>query len=308
MTAARTGGAFFAPAKLNLTLEILGRRADGYHELESLVVFAGVGDCLEVEAAEELSLELSGPFAAELARAEGENLVLRAARLLAAHAGVEPKARLRLQKNLPLGAGLGGGSSDAAVTLRALAALWGLSLSPQALASLGLSLGADLPVCLYGRSALMRGIGEKLQAAPPVPPLWVVLLNPGESLNTASVYRARRGPFSSGGEWWSRLPQDAAEVASLLAAKRNDLEAPASRLCPSIGSLLSRLAETPGCLLARMSGSGPSCFGLYGSEKEARAAAAQLAKHRPDWWVAAAPLLQETASLGCDEAAGAWQS
>ena len=285
-----------APAKINLTLQILGRRPDGYHELESLVAFAGTGDRLLVEPAEELIFEVTGPFAGQLAHATGDNLVLAATRLLAQAAGIQPRVRLQLTKNLPVGAGLGGGSADAAAVLQALRALWGLSFSPDFLASLALPLGADLPVCLYGRPALMRGIGARLTPAPPLPPLWLVLVNPGESLATGCVYQARQGPFSRPSDWWSCELPDAATAARLLRAKPNDLQAPACGLCPSIGLVLAALEKSPACLLARMSGSGASCFGLYGREEEAQAAAARLAADHPDWWVVAAPLLH----LGSD--------
>ena len=292
------GRALLAPAKLNLTLEILGRRPDGYHELESLVVFAGIGDRLEVGPGSELTLEVTGPFAGELAGSEEDNLVLRAARLLAQAGGVEGGARLKLAKMLPVGAGLGGGSSDAAVTLKALNHLWDLSLPGERLAELALPLGADLPVCLYGRPALMRGLGDQLEPAPPLPPLWVLLVNPRQSLATADVYQARQGPFSAPGIWWRQQPQSAAEAATLLKAKPNDLQVPARKLCPAIQSVLSAIEGTSGCLLARMSGSGASCFGLYGTAKEAEAAAAVLAAAHPAWWIEPAPVLGEEDSAG----------
>ena len=290
---AGAGAGLLAPAKLNLTLEILARRADGYHELESLVVFAGVGDRLQVEPAPDLTLEVKGPFAGALTGAGEENLVLRAARLLAAFGDVTAGARLRLTKNLPVGAGLGGGSSDAALALRLLNRQWGLSLPDRELANLGLQLGADVPVCLYRRPALMRGIGEELAPAPPLPPLWTVLVNPLKSLATADVYRARQGSFARASAWWRHPPMDAAAAAVHLAARPNDLQVPALRLCPDVAAVLSALERTRGCLLARMSGSGASCFGLYASAGEAEAAATALKSGFPEWWIRATAVLGE---------------
>lgn len=280
-----------APAKLNLSLAVLGRRPDGYHELESLVVFAGYGDCLEAQPAERLSLRLEGPFAAALAEAEGDNLVLRAARLLAEAAGLRAGARLLLSKRLPVAAGLGGGSADAAAALRAASRLWGLHLSEAELQGLGAALGADVPVCLYGRPALLRGLGERLEPAPPLPPAWLVLVNPGDALLTATVFRARSGAFSAPAAWWRDRPADAAALADRLAGQGNDLQAAARQLCPAIDAVLAALAGTAGCLLGRMTGSGATCFGLYGEAAEAEAAAAALAAAHPGWWVRAAPLL-----------------
>jgi len=282
-----------APAKLNLSLAVLGRRPDGYHELESLVAFAGYGDCLEALPAETLSLSLDGPFAAPLAGEGAGNLVLRAARLLAEAAGVPARARLRLTKRLPVAAGLGGGSADAAATLRLLSRLWGLELSTGDLQGLGAMLGADVPVCLYGRPALLRGRGERLEAAPPLPAAWLLLVNPGDALLTATVFRARFGAFSRPAAWWRDPPADAAALADRLSDRGNDLQAAAQRLCPAIDAVLAALAGTPGCLLGRMTGSGATCFGLYAGAAEAEAAAAALAATHPAWWVRAAPLLRD---------------
>lgn len=288
------GRALLAPAKINLTLEILGRRADGYHELESLVVFAALGDELAVAPSDRLELEVTGPFAAELAGPQEDNLVLRAARLLAKAAKREEEgACLRLTKNLPVGAGLGGGSSDAAVVLRELNSLWNLSFSPDRLAELALSLGADLPACLYGRPVLVRGIGEQLSPAPPLPPFWIVLANPGRSLPTAAVYRARGGPFSRSSGWWEAPLSNLNEFVGYLQAKKNDLQAPAIQLCREIEVVLLALSQTQGVRLARMSGSGATCFAIYAQEEKARAASDALRAAYPHWWIACAPLLEQ---------------
>ena len=278
----------FAPAKLNLYLHVTGRRADGYHMLDSLVAFAGCGDVVRAEHAPALALAVTGRFAAGLA-AEADNLVLRAARALAAEAGVAPQAALTLEKNLPVASGIGGGSADAAAALRLLCGLWRLAPDPAVLDRLALRLGADVPVCLHGRAVRMGGIGEVLTPAPRLPPCGVLLVNPGVAVATAAVFRARAGGFSAP----ARLPDgwgDAAAMAADLAGLRNDLEGPARAVCPAIGDVLSAIAVQPGCLLARMSGSGATCFGLFAEAGAAEHAAAQMA--RPGWWVWAGALLR----------------
>lgn len=280
-----------APAKLNLTLRVVGRRADGYHELESLVAFAGFGDRLTARSAAELSLEITGPFAAALHDAGSGNLVLRAARLLAQTAGVAERAVLTLEKRLPVAAGLGGGSVDAAAALRLLQRLWSLSLPEPRLQALAAELGADVPVCLLGRPAMMRGVGERLEPLPALPPAWLVLANPGVALGTPEVFRARSGAYSGAGPLWETPPRTAAELADCLRRSANDLEPAARTLCPEIGEVLGALERNPGCLLSRMSGSGASCFGLFAGREEAEAAARRLRAAQPDWWVQAAPLL-----------------
>jgi 4-diphosphocytidyl-2-C-methyl-D-erythritol kinase len=277
------GDAGFAPAKLNLALHVTGRRPDGYHLLDSLVAFAAVGDRVSAEAADRTALVVEGPEAAALA-GEADNLVLRAARAF----GPAPPVRLRLWKALPAAAGLGGGSADAAATLRVLSTLWRRPVPGPADV---LALGADVPVCLVGRPVRMRGIGEVLSPVPPLPPVWVVLANPRVAVPTATVFAAldrRDNPPLP-----DAIPAvaDVTALAGWLAAQRNDLEAPARRLFPDVALTLAAVAATPGCLLARMSGSGATCFGLFASAKTARAAAAELTAARPGWWVAAAALL-----------------
>lgn len=273
----------FAPAKVNLYLHVTGRRPDGYHLLDSLAVFCPVGDRLRATVAEALTLTVEGPFGAALA-GERDNLVLRAARALDGEAG----ARVVLEKFLPVASGIGGGSADAAATLRLLCRLWELpvgasqgDLARGALASIALELGADVPVCLASRAARMGGVGEALGPAPAMPAVGMVLVNPGVALATALVFRARSGGFSG----LAGLPSawaDAAAMAGDLARLRNDLEPPAIALCPVIGTVLAALAATPGCLLARMSGSGATCFGLFRDAAAAEAAALALA--RSGWW------------------------
>ena len=269
-----------APAKINLSLHIVGKRADGYHLLDSLVVFAGVGDRLSAERAETLTLRVTGPFAAGL-DGEQDNLVLRAARALAEAAGITPKAALVLEKNLPVASGIGGGSADAAAALRVLSRLWGVALPTATMAAIAARLGADVPVCLAGQSARMRGIGEQLDSAPRLPDCGLVLVNPGVAVNTADVFRARQGGFSLAAE----LPAEWASVGAMaldLAGLTNDLQPPAVALCPGVGTVLDALAALPGCLLARMSGSGATCFGLFEGASEAERAAAAIG--RTGWW------------------------
>jgi 4-diphosphocytidyl-2-C-methyl-D-erythritol kinase len=274
-----------APAKLNLYLHVVGRRDDGYHLLDSLVVFAGAADQVRVAAAPTLDLSVDGRFAADLA-AEADNLVLRAARLLAAAAGVPARGRLHLTKALPVASGIGGGSADAAATLRLLARHWGLGSVPVALA---MRLGADVPVCLGGRPARMSGIGEVLAPAPALPEAGIVLVNPGVPQATAAVFRARKAGFSRP----AHLPAgwaDACAMAADLAGLANDLEAPALALCPAIAEVLAVLRRQRGCLLARMSGSGATCFGLFADGAAAARAAADLTM--PGWWVWGGPMLR----------------
>jgi len=292
MNEASEGWVWFAPAKVNLTLHVVGRREDGYHLLDSLVVFAGIGDSLSFAPAEDLSLTLDGPNAVRL---EGENIVLRAAHLLADWAGIVPRAAIRLTKRLPVAAGIGGGSADGAATLRGLADLWSLTPSEEDLARLGAKLGADLPVCLRGTPTRLQGIGDKLDPVPALPPAWLVLVNPGIALSTPAVFKARTGGFSCPAPL-EQAPRDAAHLAELLRQRTNDLFEAACSLVPEAGEVVAALAATPACLLARMSGSGATGFGLYAEQAEAEAAAQSLRATHPGWWVAAAPLLTKNPS------------
>ncbi|HBS50162.1 MAG TPA: 4-(cytidine 5'-diphospho)-2-C-methyl-D-erythritol kinase [Rhodobacteraceae bacterium] len=271
----------FAPAKINLTLHVTGQRPDGYHLLDSLVVFAEVGDSVAAAPAEELSLALDGPEAGGLA-AEGDNLVLRAARLL----DPQGTAALTLTKRLPVASGIGGGSADAAAALRVLAALWDRPLpSPEAV----LSLGADVPVCLAVRPCRMSGVGETLAALPPLPPLDILLVNPRLAVSTPEVFarlaRKDNPPMPA------RLPDwpDAASFAAWLQTQRNDLAAPARALCPEIGAVLAAL-EALAPLHAGMSGSGATCYALF-PPGAAAPAAVRLRGAHPAWWVAHGPVL-----------------
>lgn len=263
-----------APAKINLTLHVTGTR-DGYHLLDSLVVFADIGDTLAVTPAPGLSLSIDGPFAEGLSCTD--NLVLSAARLAPGTGG----AALRLTKRLPLASGIGGGSSDAAAALLALSRLRGTGL-PSTEAVLGL--GADLPVCLLRRPCRMQGVGEALTEVPDLPPMDILLVNPGVSVPTGAVFRGLERKQNPG---MGDLPAwpDAAAFCGWLAGMRNDLYPPAARIAPEIDAALSAIRET-GPLFAGMSGSGATCFGLFppGGAEAPRAA---IARACPGWWGAA---------------------
>lgn len=275
-----------APAKVNLSLRITGRRADGYHLLDSIVAFTDFGDTVSVGAAEALSLTVDGPHA-DGVPTDDSNLVLRAARALATATGVDSGAAIRLTKALPSAGGIGGGSSDAAATLRLLCRLWDVSPSRTALSEIALKLGADVPVCLERRPRHMSGIGEKLGVLPPFPKAGILLANPGLPCPTPAVFKARSGPFSTPG--MPMMPGHSAHaLARALARERNDLTEAAVAVCPEIREVLSALRDAPGTLLYRMSGSGATCFGLYETPEKARLAADRVA--RDGWWVAAGGL------------------
>lgn len=294
----------FAPAKVNLYLHIVGRRDDGYHLLDSLVAFADIGDRVSAAAADGLTLAVGGPQAASLAGLGDDNLVLRAARLFAGEIGRPESASgaaLGLEKNLPASAGIGGGSSDAAATLRLLARLWNAAPDTAALAALALRLGADVPACLAARPVWVGGIGERLEPAAGLPATGIVLANPRRALPTASVFRARTGAFSAAGRF-APMPESAAGLAAILAARRNDLTEAAQTLVPEIGRVIARLAGLPGALLARMSGSGATCFALFADRAAAIAAARELARAEPGWWSAGGALLDAPPPIDGDGA------
>lgn len=281
-----------APAKVNLTLHVTGRRDDGYHLLQSLVVFAGVFDRVVVEPDSRLSLEVVGPNANALAGVPNEdNIVLRAAWALAAATGSHQGAKITLHKILPVAAGIGGGSTDAAAALHGLMKLWNVQLPTDQLQRLASGLGADVPVCLRGRPTEMSGVGEILHEPPPLPAAWLLLVNPGVPLSTPAVFRARAGDSFTKALPLDEAPRDAAALAAALAVRRNDLTTAAISLAPEIGRVLAALAVLPGCLLSRMSGSGATCWGLFATEYECQAAARALRMESPGWWIESAPLL-----------------
>jgi 4-diphosphocytidyl-2-C-methyl-D-erythritol kinase len=278
-----------ALAKINLTLQIRGKRADGYHDIESLVVFARVGDRLTLQAGAELALSVRGPTAAQTG-AVADNLVLRAARALAAVAPGLTLGRFDLTKQLPAGAGLGGGSADAAAALRLLARANGIGVDEPRVLDAAHKTGADVPVCLDPRPRVMRGIGEILSERLDLPKLPAVMVHPGISVATKGVFEAlglapgerREGPSLPA---LKSIKRDA--LLALLDRHGNDLEPAAIAIAPVVAEVAAALRVLPGCRLARMSGSGSACFGVFDSLRMAEAGARSLAHTQPTWWVRA---------------------
>lgn len=286
------GASALAPAKLNLFLHVGAPEASGHHPLCSLMVFADVGDRLRLEPAERFALAIEGPFGAGLP-ADETNLVWRAAAALAAAAGAPGfAARLVLDKRLPVASGLGGGSSDAGAALRLLRAQFRSSVDDRELEALAARLGADGPACLWARPTLAQGRGEALSPAPSLPPVWAVLANAGAPVSTPAVY----GRFDALARFGEIMPPvaprfaDAADLATWLARQRNDLEAAAIAVEPQVGRVLDRLAAAPQTLLARVSGSGGTCFSLCANAQAARELAETIACEHGDWWVQACRL------------------
>lgn len=274
-----------APAKINLFLHVTGRRDNGYHLLESLVVFTETGDRLSVEPSDALTLSIEGPFAGALQAPGDENLVLRAASALRKSGSVSAGANIVLEKNLPVSSGIGGGSADAAATLRALSVLWNLNLPDGHLADLGLALGADIPVCLNAHAAMMSGVGERIENVDPPPACGVLLVNAREAVPTPAVFGARPAEFSIPTGW--ETPRDFQSFIDALTIRRNDLLTPAKLVSPVIGEVIEFIGADTHCALARLSGSGGTCFGLYPTFAQAEAARARLNSDRPDWWCVA---------------------
>jgi len=281
-----------APAKINLALHVTRRRDDGYHDIESLIVFADVSDELHATPADRDSLVVSGPFSAALG-VGGSNLVTRAVDAFRQRwpEAVPGGIALHLVKNLPVAAGIGGGSADAAAALRLLAGLANQPIPVSELSDLAAGLGADVPCCLLSRPLIARGVGEILAPLPEFPVSYMVLVNPLVPVATADVFRRLKAhdnyPLPA-------LPVPMARPSQLglwLAETRNDLQPPAVKLVPVIGDIIEDLAATQGCILSRMSGSGATVFGLFGSEGQAHQAAQLMRERNPDHWVAAAPLL-----------------
>jgi 4-diphosphocytidyl-2-C-methyl-D-erythritol kinase len=281
----------FAPAKLNLYLHITGRRADGYHDLDSLVAFVGVGDDLRLEPAKDFQFVLEGPQAALLKHEPaGGNLVVKTAHSLAKLCSKPLNVKITLTKRLPVASGIGGGSSNAAATLRALAQHWNLPPDDPRLITAAAEHGQDVPVCLKIENNYITAEGTI--PTPTLPRVGVVLVNPNKALPTPAVYKEfREGEYNfSPLARLSETPRDAAALITELKKRTNDLYAPALKLVPEIGIIIAELEQTPDCLLARMSGSGATCFGLYANDEKAKAAAAELYKKHPQWWVEASYL------------------
>lgn len=289
----------FAFAKVNLTLHVTGQRDDGYHLLDSLVAFCGIGDRLHASVANTLSLTLEGPFARDVP-ADRDNLVLRAARQFAGDMGVA----FTLEKHLPPTSGIGGGSADAAAAIRAVLRLrekMGLpdqSMDAEAMAATVLALGADVPVCLLSVAARMRGIGEQLDFIGPLPEVHIVLVNPRIAVPTPAVFKAlacRLNPPMA-----DTLPNwpDAQSLAHWLKSQRNDLEQPALAIAPVIGDVLAGLSAQPGALIARMSGSGATCFALFETAAAAEASSDAIRSGNPGWWTASGPVFSGNPNWG----------
>ncbi|WOF73141.1 4-(cytidine 5'-diphospho)-2-C-methyl-D-erythritol kinase [Parvibaculaceae bacterium PLY_AMNH_Bact1] len=279
-----------ANAKINLSLKVKGRLPNGYHQLESLVVFASVADRITCNDADALGLEISGPFADQLID-EKNNLVLNAARVFAGALGRDPSVKFELEKNLPIASGIGGGSADAAAALRAMMRLWGDPVG--SIDGIALQLGADVPVCVRKRPSFMTGVGESIRAVPRLPEIHAVLANPGIGVSTADVFQHLQAGPVDGPERLPLLP--GVETLDLLVLwleeNGNDLEVPAMDIAPAIKTVIDELKATAGCRLARMSGSGATCFALYDNPFDSAEAAATLKKKHIDWWVTATRFL-----------------
>lgn len=278
-----------ARAKINLTLRVLGRRPDGYHELDSLVAFADVSDSLTLDTDAPDGFSLSGPTATAV---DGPNLVER---VMEAVRDCNPGVSLghvHLEKHLPVAAGIGGGSADAAAALRLIQRRWPGRPAIAKIAADAARLGADIPACLMSRALVMTGIGERLRPLARLEPLPAVLVNPRVPLATGSVFKALAAPPVPADAEPFTWPEvlSSGEAVRLIADRPNDLEPVARRLAPAIAGVLAALADTAGCRLARMSGSGPTCFGLFGSDTGAKAAAVALSQAHPGWWVQATAL------------------
>lgn len=280
-----------APAKVNLYLHIGPVREDGLHELASLFVFAEDGDKVSVASADDLSLEITGPFAPALAGLPAEdNLVLRAAAQLRVACKVSAGAAITLEKNLPIAAGIGGGSTDAAAALRALVRLWDVDISEAALAELAFGLGADIPACLSGAPVNVGGAGERMTKGPVLPALWICLVNPGVETPTGPIFRAfdNANPEPPTPVFASLPAEDYGALQTALEGARNDLQHYAIEGAPVIAEVLEVLAEATGALIARMSGSGATCFALFASETDARRVEESV--RAKGWWAMASRL------------------
>ncbi len=282
-----------APAKINLTLHVLGRRPDGYHRLESLVAFSRSGDTLSLVPGDTLKLSISGPTAPASGDPD-ENLVGKAARSLALRIEGLKLGAFHLVKNLPVAAGIGGGSSDAAAALRLLARANDLSLDDPRLMEAATATGADVPVCLMARARMMAGMGESLGPVLDLPPLPALIVNPRQALATKSVFARMNIAVGAKTDFGAHPPiangLDHAALVAALKKGRNDMEDAAIVLAPVIGDVLAILAAAPGCKLARMSGSGATCFALFPDCRAVARARRTILKAHPDWWVKAAML------------------
>lgn len=275
-----------APAKINLYLHITGKRDDGYHLLDSLTTpVDGIADTITIEAATSFALNITGPFASLIGHEDQQtNLVTRATHALARHLGHAPSVAMTLEKNVPPGAGLGGGSADAAATIRGLLQFWNAMIRDDDLHALLLSLGSDVPACYAGKQVLMRGTGDIVEPAPALPAMPIVVIWPGVPSSTPAVYKAYRPPFNAP----ASVPDHFTEstFVEFLRAQTNDLYVPALQSVPEIGTALAVLEQQNGVALCRMSGSGSACFGLFADSDSAARAESAISRSSPStWWV-----------------------
>lgn len=282
-TAGATETVEAAPAKINLALHVTGRRPDGYHLLDTLVTFTEVGDVIRIRDAREDSFLISGPYGNLLAQGdEANNLVLKARDLLRATApGTARPVAVHLEKNLPVASGIGGGSADAAATLRGLCRHWSVAPRAEDLQKMALTLGADVPMCLESRPLMAGGIGDVITLLPDMPIMALVLINPLKGVSTPDVFRRLASKNNP-----PLAPRGDRRWIDFIAQSRNDLEPPAREILPDIGDVSELLAAT-GATVVRMSGSGATCFGIFHAMADATAAAAHLRQQRPGWYVEA---------------------
>jgi len=276
------GISIHAPAKINLYLNVIDRRFDGYHEIDSLVGFTAHGDLIQAKQHDKLYFQINGPFGSSL-QVNDDNLIVRAARALVKETSYAGGAHITLKKNLPVASGVGGGSADAAATLKALNLLWKTGLADEELVALGLKLGADIPVCILSKTARMSGIGERVSKVENLPSLGVLLINPRIPISTFKVFQMHRGNFSSKTKLQSIGDTEA--LYEFLASQKNDLQDLAIQITPEIGEVLDTLSAEPDCRLVRLSGSGATCFGLFDNETSAKASGRSISKNYPNWWV-----------------------
>lgn len=273
-----------APVKLNLYLHVVGRLGDGYHEVDSLIAFTDFGDRIDVEESDRFEIDVQGEFASELPDKE-DNLVIHAVRALRDAAGFIGGAKITLTKNIPVAAGVGGGSADAAAAMWAVSRLYGVDTKEKVdLFEIGRGLGSDVPACLFRRPCFASGTGRDLMAAPVMPEAGILLVNPGVKLSTASVFKARKGGFTPDGSNLQANLEKVPLLVSFLKNRANDLTDAAVKLCPAVEDVLYALEQLPGCRLSRMSGSGATCFGIFDDRAAAELAAGMF--ESPDhWWV-----------------------
>lgn len=276
--------ALTAPAKVNLYLHVTGKRSDGYHLLDSLFAFTKTGDRLFFKKSEKTCLEITGEFSPLLAGTEpADNLILKALSCLEKEAGRSLPTEIILEKNLPIAAGIGGGSADAATALEGIVRLYDLPFSISDLEKIALSIGADVPACLYKKPLSVAGIGEEISEAPSFPACSILLVNPRKPLSTPAVFKAYRPDFTSPDPLCTPCATQTDFIAAM-GARKNDLTEAAIACLPDIQEVLDGLASARGCLLARMSGSGATCFGLFDTEESCQEALSYLKHKRPDDW------------------------